>query len=263
MDGSCDRGHCRHFRSHPGGNLPISAQLSDLAPERVIAMQGTEQPQIDMKLLEQLLAQEMKAAETAALAQAQQGQAALSTGQITPQMIAAIQHEMSLPLATRPRQQTPQRDNRPLWIAAIAGISTSVTVLGLAAIVSGSLAGNRGTAELNTAVIALSETAKSVSETANRPNVTCISFNCGGLQRQVEPQPSAPAVVDAPLPAGQLYAQGYQEGSTNAAGIYQNWSPEQIAAEITRLQQAKAHGGATMTPDRIGRIDAYLAYLGG
>jgi hypothetical protein len=221
-------------------------------------MQDTEQ--IDLKVLEQLLQQEMRAAESASLAQAQQQQPAAANGGFNPQMIAAIQHQMSLPLSyQQAHPQQPQRDNRTLWVAGIAGAFTSLTVLGLAAIVSGSLAGNRGTAELNTAVIALSETAQAVSESTKRPNVTCISFNCGGLQRQAEQVESSRS--SGPMPTPDLYQSGFSEASAQAASVYQGWSPEMLAQEVQRLHQAKSTPG--YTSDQLGRIDAYLQYLGG
>lgn len=226
-------------------------------------MQGGEQ-QVDMKMLEQLMLQELQAQQAAALAQAQQPQSPVA-GQMTPQVIAQIRHQMSLPLATRPRQQVPQRDNRPLWIAAIAGGLSSATILGLAAIVSGSLAGNRGTAELNTAVIALSDTAKAVSESATRPNVTCISFNCGGMRQSGQQQDSAPAIappaVAQPVSEGDVYARHFESGKQEAPYVYQGWNSAQIVEEIARLQQVKSVPG--ITPDRAGRIDGFLSYLGG
>lgn len=224
-------------------------------------MNGPHPPQSgtsaeEMQLLQQLLAEEMRKAEASAIQQSQPHSMSAPAG-LPPQLVAELQRQMIVPAAPtqRPQRQPSNGLGEWKWIG-VAGMGC-VTVLGSVWMIVASLPGARGTAELNTAVMALSDAAMN----AQRPNITCIGFGCGKFGEAVaETQQPVRSVAVAPSQeaSAQPFDMGYQKGRQEAPSV---WGvPPDPQSQISKAEALLAKA---QTPEQRGRMQAHIDYLRG
>ena len=199
----------------------------------------------EMRVLQQLLAAE--SAKTEAAITHQSGAGLLSS----PAVAAELMRSQLVP--SQPTQApAAQQAKQPPYIV-LAGMACT-TALIMTAIIAASLPGARGTAEINTAVMALADASQTIAENQKRPNEICISFWCGGSnQRNKDEVPEVQAAATT---------SPYQEGIALAQEVYAPVvdSPMHIEAAIAKLREAHA---SALTNDEKLNIEGQLSYLRG
>lgn len=206
----------------------------------------------DLIALQQLLAQELARNESA-LAHGG-NQAALG---LNPEMVADLQRSVLAPAnPLQSRQVTqPQQSKQPLIMCGMVCLTALAGVWMIAA----SLPGARGTAEVNTAVMAMAEATTAIAENQKRPNNICFSLWCGGRgNAQDEQRASAPATARPVETYQDGVAQGQAEAPAKYAPILDD--PTMVSAAIDR---AKSNAAIAATEKQQGYWNAMVQYLEG
>lgn len=154
-------------------------------------MQAQPQPQIDQQLLQMMLQQEAIAAQQAAGGMVPQDAMGEMAG-VQPQLLATFRQQSLPPVGQSP----PLLESLKEWKGVIMVGMGCITALVMTPMIAASLPGSRGTAELNTAVMALSDAAVQ----AQRPNMVCVGFGCGKFGEAIAQSAPPPAPVAAMAP---------------------------------------------------------------
>ena len=201
-----------------------------------------------LKVLQQLLAQETARTEAALVQGGYQG---MSQQGMTPEIVAGLQRSLIAP-AHPTRHPQVQEPKRPPYLA-MTGMGCA-TLLAMAWIIGASLPGARGTAEINTSTMALADATRAIAENQQRPNEICIlSLGCGGhRQKEDDSQELASATAEQVSP----YQLGLEEAQSKYAAITD--SPRHIEAVIAQLE--RSHEDAASRDEKL-RLEAHLQYL--